>query len=430
MSRKLLAPLVCLLAFAPTASAADVETVRVNFAKPRPISSMVGFLHGMDSLRPGHDRIAPLRPAMWRGYEPVQRVQTVGGRYTLVVSDFWGYPGRGARRPYDNYGRWYLFVRRLAQAHRDENLIWDIWNEPDHEYFWQGTREQLYETYRVAWQALHDELGDRAWVAGPSTSIWRRDWLIGLLDWCSFHGCEVNVLNWHELDGGSIPAIAEHVRDAREHMLESSRYGALMIREIHVNETISAPDQYRPGEMLGTMQYLEAGGADASARACWDDGRGTDNCLNDTLDGLLTPDTLEPRSTWWATKAYADGAGSRALTRFGDPHVVGLGSSAADRPDSAQLLIAHLEQRPDPRSGGRSEVHVRVTLRDLEALQFLRGRRRVHVEIEKFPDRGALPMSAPRRRRSTTVKIEDGKASFTLHHVRVHEAYRLRFSAP
>jgi xylan 1,4-beta-xylosidase len=307
--------------------------------------------------------------------------------------------------------------------------VWDVWNEPNHTYFLQGTQEQLYETYRVAWQALHDELGDRAVVAGPSTSEWRPDWMIGLLDWCSFHGCEVNVLNWHELDGGSIPGIADHVEQARQ-MLESSRYGALMIREIHVNETIWADDQYRPGELLGTMHYLEAGGADASARACWDDGRGTNNCLNHTLSGLLMPDTLEPRSTWWATKAYADGAGSRTLTRFSDPHVVGLASSASDRPESAQLLIAHLERRPRPSGGGHSEVHVRVTLRNLRSLSFLRGTRRVHVEIEKFPDRGELPLAAPRRRRSTNVEIDHGEATFTLHHVRLHEAYRLRFSEP
>jgi hypothetical protein len=234
----------------------------------------------------------------------------------------------------------------------------------------------------------------------------------------------VNALSWHELSAGSIPAIAQRVAIAREALLRSSRYRALHIRELHVNEATTAQDQYRPGELVGVLHYLEAGGADAAARTCWADLSGGDNCYNDTLDGLLVPRSFKPRSVWWATKAYADGVRSRVLTRFDDPDVVGLGSARSDRPRTAQLLVAHL------RGGAAGDVDVEVTLRHLGRLGFMRGKRRVRVTVERFPDSGAKPLSRPIGRRPSVVRVAHGEARLTLHDVRLHEAFRLRLSEP
>jgi xylan 1,4-beta-xylosidase len=429
MARRLALALGLALALAlPAGADARVPTVRVGFATPLDRPTMVGFVHGMDQRRPADDLIEPLAPALWRGKlrdVPYQRVQDVGGRYTYVLSDRWGYPGHGKPAPYEDFRAWERFVRKTARASRRGNdVLWDVWNEPNEGHFWQGTPEQLYETYRIAENVLRQEIGPDVLVGGPSTLGWRSDWIVGLLEWCRTYGCQVNVLSWHELSNGPIPAIRDRLRFARESLLESSRYAALNIREIHVNEAGVAADQYRPGELLGVMHYLEAGGADAAARTCWDEVGGGSNCYNDTLAGLLVPRTFEPRSTWWATKAYADGAGSRVLTRFSDPHLVGLGSSRSDRPRTAQLLIAHT------RGHAAQELDVRVTFRRLGALSFLRGERRLRVGIERFPDTGELPLPAPRGRRAALLEVEDGEATLVLHDVRVHDAYRLRLSAP
>jgi xylan 1,4-beta-xylosidase len=418
--------LALMLLLAGTAEA-RVATVRVGFAEPRATASLVGFVHGMDMRRPADEMIDPLAPALWRGKlrdVPYERVQELGGRYTYVLSDRWGYPGAGHRAPYEDFAAWERFVRKTARGSRRGDVLWDVWNEPNDPWFWQGTPEQLYETYRIAENVLRHELGPGVVVGGPSTLGWRSGWISGLLEWCLARGCQVNVLSWHELTSGSIPGVRDRLRYAREALLESSRYRALNIREIHVNEAGIAADQYRPGELLGLMHYLEAGGADAAARTCWDEIAGGSNCYNDTLAGLLVPGTFEPRATWWATKAYADGADSRVLTRFDDPHVVGLGSSRSDVPRTAQLLIAHM------RGHRVQELDVKVTFRRLGELGFLRGERRVRVGIERFPDNGELALPRPRGRRPAVVAIEDGEATLTLHDVRMHEAYRLRLSAP
>jgi xylan 1,4-beta-xylosidase len=416
-----------LLAGAAPAEAAHVATVRVGFATPLETANMVGFVHGMDLRRPADELIEPLAPALWRGKlrdVPYRRVEDIGGRYTYVLSDRWGYPGNGIRPPYEDFAAWERFVRQTARAGRGRDAVWDVWNEPNEPWFWQGSREQLYETYRIAENVLRQELGPGVVVAGPSTYGWQGGWIAGLLEWCLARGCQVNVLSWHELSSGSLPAIEARLEQMRALYLHSPRYRALRIRELHVNEAIVAADQYRPGEILGVMHYLEAGGADAAARTCWNDSSGQSNCYNDTLAGLLVPRSFEPRSAWWATKAYADGVGSRVLTRFSDPHVVGLASARSDRPRSAQLLIAHL------RGHRREEVDVKVTLRRLGALPFLRGERKVRVAIERFPDTGELPLAKPYGRRPALARIEDGEANLTLHRVRMHEAYRLRLSEP
>jgi hypothetical protein len=181
---------------------------------------------------------------------------------------------------------------------------------------------------------LRSELGPGAMVGGPSVYGWRSDWIEGLLEYCRTKGCQVNLLSWHELSNGSIPAIEDRLEWARKNLLESSRYRAVRIRELHVNEATTAADQYRPGSVLGVMHYLEAGRADAAARTCWDDLGGKSNCYNDNLAGLLE-----------------------------------LASSRSDEPGSAQLLIAHM------RGHSRREVDVKITFRKLRKLGFLRGER-------------------------------------------------------
>ena len=421
-----LAALALCLATAPAAHAGHLQTVRVGFATPLPTPSMVGFVHGMDMVRPGDEMIEPLAPALWRGKlrdVPYQRVAEIGGRYTYILSDRWGYPGDGARAPYEDFARWERFVRRTAVASQGLAGVWDVWNEPNEPHFWRGTPEELYETYRIAENVLREVLGPDVVAGGPSTLGWRGDWIAGLLEWCHARGCQVNVLSWHELSGGSIPAIEARLEQMRA-FVQARRYAPLPVQELHVNEAIIAADQYRPGEVLGVMHYLEAGGADAAARTCWDDLSGQSNCYNETLAGLLVPGSFKPRSAWWATKAYAAGVSSRVLTRFSDPHVVGLASARSDQPRSAQLLIAHM------RGHSRQEVDVRVTLRKLGALPFLRGEQKLRVAIERFPDTGELPLSRPHTRRPAIVPIERGEATLTLHHVRMHDAYRLRLLEP
>ncbi len=118
---------------------------------------------------------------------PYDRASRFGARYILVLSDLWGYPGAnwyGRQAPWQDFGRWARFVGDVARANRGRSLVWDVWNEPDQPYFWNGTEAQFHETYRVAYQVIRQELGPDAVVAGPSVSAFRWPWLVGLLAYC------------------------------------------------------------------------------------------------------------------------------------------------------------------------------------------------------------------------------------------------------
>src|ERR1700742_2078532 len=199
--RPALALLLLLVCAAPAVAAEP--RIRVDFSQRLDYPSMVGFVHGMDAVAPADDLIAPLRPQLWRGKlqsVPYNRVRELGGRYTYVLSDRWGSPDGGRHAPYENYRAWRGFVRTVAEAALGKgDAIWDVWNEPDHAQFWAGTREQFYETYRIAENVLREVLGPDVVVGGPSTMAWRRDWISGLLEYCLRWSCQVNVLSWHEL---------------------------------------------------------------------------------------------------------------------------------------------------------------------------------------------------------------------------------------
>lgn len=187
--------------------------------------------------------------------------------------------------------------------------VWEIWNEPDQNYgstFWDGTEQQFFETYLVTYRLLREKLGPSALIAGPSLTMYDEPYLDRFAAYCVANGCEANVLTWHEF-GSSYPIerIADKARRARARFVADPTNSRLAVREIHVNETIGPLHTYSPATSLLHLKFLEIGGVDYAARACWDDSARTSDCYNGSLDGLLTPVGSLPRSVWWAHRWYA-----------------------------------------------------------------------------------------------------------------------------
>jgi len=473
-------------------------TVAVDFAAAQPQASMLGFLHSFSQDGPPQSRVAPLRPALFRGHgktTDTERVRTLGARYQLVLSDLWGYPrdnwqGRGA--PYADLPRWEKFVRRQAGEHRGENVIWDIWNEPDSPSYWKGTHEQFFKTYTVAAKAIRSELGPGAMIGGPSLEQWNPDYLKAFLDYCvtdpptapgskpgpaptptptaptpptaptfptptfglpgapvrqaaaaerasaeptaeestaPVSRCEVNVISWHELSTSSdqIPEVADHLRAAREMFVDNPVYDAIGLSEVFINENLGQRDQFQPGELLGQLHYLEQGGADAAAHACWNESNGKANCHNDSLDGLLTPGSQDPRAVWFAAKEYSDGVPTRVASTSSSPYLVSLASREAPGPRRAQVVLGRLTQQ---RVRNLSRVDVAVQLGAVSDLPFLAGRTAVRVEVQRIPATGERALSGLEPVSDQRLAISNGSASLTLPRFKLHDAYVLTLSKP
>jgi xylan 1,4-beta-xylosidase len=382
----LLAIVLALAALLVLGQAARAATLSADFGASETPNLKVGFLHNLSASAPSDEMLLPLRPTAWRSNEasaPSGRVRALGATPTIVLSDHWSYPAHGWRpagppwtRP-EGFAEW---VRQFAQRFKGRGLsYWDIWNEPDFRIFWDGTREQFYETFAIAERVLREELGADARIVGPSTSMWRLDWIEGLADFCLERGCSFDAVSWHDLpdDMRSLPRLSGRVESTRR-LLSQPRYQPLGVREFHVNEIMGQGVQFMPGAAVGYFSELEAGRADVAIKSCWPDSRARVNCEGQTLDGLLDWDTGRPRSLWYTWRAYADGRSSRVRSRSRDPRIAVLASRSSRRSGEAQLLLGNI---------GSVKTDASVRLCGLRELTL--GRKRashVGVLIERHPD--------------------------------------------
>jgi hypothetical protein len=393
---------------------------------------MVGFLHGMDETTPPDAMIRPLRPALWRGVPqtaPYDRARSLGARYVLLLSDAWGYPatwsnGRGA--PYKHLRAWTEFVRAIARQYRGQDVIFDIWNEPNARTFWVGTRKQLFRTYAVAARVLHEELGGDVQVVGPSLGAYDAGYIGAFLDACgSEPGCRVSALAWHEIPdpalSPTIDTIVDHLRDARHRFLERTKYAGLGLQRVYVTESVNTYSQYRPGEILAYLSALERGGADGAARACWEAPNGDNQCFDHTLDGLVTPGDSRPRAAWWTYKLYADGVSTRVRTTTHGSSVAAVASSASATPGAPEVLVGRFSGSPET----RRKAGVRVTLRGLDALPPFVAASKVTVVVRQIPDQGTRPLSSPTLVMQANVPVTGGAAHVVIPGFGVHDMYAI-----
>jgi len=335
--------------------------------------------------------------------------------------------GRGA--PYEHLRKWAQFVRTVARQSRGQDVIFDVWNEPDTETFWVGSREQLFKTYAVAARVLHEELGDDVQVIGPSLGVYNAGYIGAFLDACrSEPGCRVSALAWHEISTPSPPmsTIVDHLRDARHRFLERTKYAGLGLQRVYVTESVNSYSQYRPGETLAYLSALERGGADGAARACWKGPGGADQCFNHTLDGLVTPGTSRPRATWWTYKLYANGVASRVRASTHDSSVAVLASSESATPGTPQVLVGRFSGSPDT----RRKASVRITLRGLDALPPFAAASKVTIVVRQIPDRGTRPLSSPKLVMQEDVPVTGGTACVVIPRFGMHDLCALAVVAP
>jgi xylan 1,4-beta-xylosidase len=410
--------------FTPTAS--------VDFAHSVKVRSLVGFLHGLSDSQPPDRLVVPLHPTLWRGSlasASYDRATALGARYMLVVSDLWGYPGAdwyGRQAPWTDWDAWSGFVRRLAIENRSRRLIWDVWNEPDWPYFWTGSEAQYHELYRRAYVAIRQELGRDAIIAGPSVSVFRWDWLTRLLEFCRFADCEVDALSWHELPGGrSITSIGDHVRRARLALLHNPAFAPIGLRELDISEYVGQADALYGAETLGYVAQLERQGVRRAAHACWQEPSGTDDCHEDTLDGLLTGRSLRPRAAWWALRWYARGTASRVRSQSADPALAVMAARAVDR-QHAEIEVGYLNthDRPLP-----AQTDVLLELSGLGHLPFARNGR-VRFFAYRVRSTGEAPTAPIAMRPPSVERVAPGRLAVRVHAVGLHDTILLRLSAP
>jgi xylan 1,4-beta-xylosidase len=103
--------------------------------------------------------------------------------------------------PPSSYDEWGRLVGELA-AHlverygADEVRRWyfEVWNEPNLDFFWAGTREEYFRLYESAARAIK-KIDARLAVGGPSTAI--DAWIPELRDYCAERSVPLDFISTH-----------------------------------------------------------------------------------------------------------------------------------------------------------------------------------------------------------------------------------------
>ncbi len=375
--------------------------VTVDFSVTRDGNpTRVGFLHSINETAPPDEVIRPLRPGLIRaadstqtfqgGTPPLARSLDLAEVYNLVLSDSWGYPPNWVP-PYEDLDGWRNLVRATIEREdlvavtraEPERVLFEPWNEPDVPIFWAGTEEQFFEVFHAAEQVIRDVYPD-ALIAGPSIGFYNVEYIRTFLDLCLENGVRLDVLAFHAFQS-DVVSLGDDIAEVRREFLENPRYAPLGIRGIVVNEYAFITHDLLPGENLGFLYLLEEGGVLRGARACWGD-----NCFNASLDGLLTPETKEPRAVWWVFRAYAAGVDSRVASALIDPQIVAISSREGLDADAAQVLIGHIGVLVE-----RPPTEITVTLRGLDSLPGASDDNCVDLVASRIPNAGASPVGEP-----------------------------------
>lgn len=404
--------------------------VGVDFAKKiGPVRWVgIGFLSSVDvGNAPGEDKIAPLRPRFWRdwrfwingqvGTDLYRRLARLAPVVQFDMANSWLDSQKSM--PCQNWNAWSAHVSRIARDFKRNgiNLEWLVWGEPDNGSFFGKDKckpKDYLKLYELAFRAIRSEFPN-AVVGGPGLANanpngWpnAKRGIVMLLDHCLAAGCEINFVSWHEYVDENVAAVSDHIGEVRR-VLSDPKYARLDVRKIYIGEVVGGAAMYSPGHAVAMFAELEYGGADGAAKACWPV-PGPGECDYNTLDGLLTQNS-QPRSVWWAFRAYAAQAGQWVETKSSNPAIAAL-ASVADGSGRMQILVGHSGFVP---SSNRVK---RVSFKFSNV-----GPGSFQAKFARIPNTEKQPLAKPEQVGARRVSAPAGTITFTLPEFRPNDAY-------
>jgi hypothetical protein len=387
-------------------------TVTVHAGDRYTAENMSGILHGVftkwddySSVPPHDSLIELLSPTLWRiGTADNTMYSYIEDRsdadIILAISDVYGYEVDGVDPPYLDSAAFVLHLNEIIEESKNRNYIYDLWNEPDIDFFWSGTKDQFFWTSKIMHDQIRSNLGDDVLISAPSIAYPDSNYLREFFNFALSKDLQIDVLSFHWL-GPNLRDLKDFIIWCRKEFIKNDRYAPVGVKEIQVNEIVGPAYQYKPGAHLAHFQYLEEGGADGACKACWDseDGTNTFNCWNNTLDGLLTTNTLEPRSAWWLYRKYAELGSHRYQVSIDDLHLAAI---AGMGPDSTfRILVGHYAQEND-----LEEEDIEIHLDGIPEF-LIEGSDSLFLHQYLIPNSEFNPLFAPEWISTETVNSED-----------------------
>ena len=142
--------------------------------------------------------------------------------------------------------------------------------------------------------------------------------------------------------------------------------------------------------------------------------------FNNTLSGMVTPNSFEPRAAWWAYKAYADGVNSRVLSQSDNDRVVAL-ASKSNPEGNAQVLLGYFDRNYS------SATTVTLNLRNLPQLGIQSGQK-IRLKLEKIPNNQERAVQKLVTVKEESVSVVRNDLNYVIPNFNVHEGYLLTVS--
>ncbi len=326
-----------------------------------------GFLLSLTPTAPGNNYFEALNPRSFRtgvltningnvytgDFQTYDRVRNAGATFEYLMSDAvyvrppddieW--PG-GPKDP--TYSKWEALLDAKISAAKvagGGTYIgrWDIWNEPDYKdvsgnFFWPyddaAGAQQFFETWRRGYQRVRAQLPGVP-IVGPSMAFANHPTISvdSFLDYAKANNVLPDIVTFHVFDHDDV--------SSRVNAVKSSLTSRGINRPVALNEYVGPHEQSRPGVLPHYFSAMQNAGVSYGIHATWSEpvlgGGEISNAYNDSLDGLLTSDTKQPRSTWWVYKRYSEMTGNMVQVDAGTS-VTGLASLNATN-DVATILL-------------------------------------------------------------------------------------------
>ncbi|KFC20007.1 GH39 family glycosyl hydrolase [Chryseobacterium sp. FH1] len=388
--------------------------------------SVVGFLHFND-LKALENDIVELKPVYWRigssmaeKSKRVEQIKILKGyniKPILVITDFFYHKSTQWKKPYLDRNNLLNLVEELYKENGN-TVVYDLWNEPDIEVFFEGSRQNFFETFKL----IHDKIrslpgGENAIIMGPSTSWFVQDFFEDFLNYCNKNNIRLDLLNWHQNYGiDDAINMGKTIKHVRENLIQ--KYPNLKIKDIIIPEFAGPEDYFKPLTSLAYVAVLDKEGV-AGCKTCGDapSYQNENTCWNNSIDGLLTPQG-KPRSVWWVYKYYAESLSNRLSTKVDSDRTVAISYMSQDK-NSANILFGNL---------GKITSSIQINLKAVKKSSLFSRSTKVNYTLFKVPNTEQKELTLPIKVKSGSVNLKNDNANIKLNSIDTESVYLLKIN--
>lgn len=393
----------------------------VDFAKKARRNDMSGFLHGIStSNAPLNQVIAKLKPTFWRTVAGstglTSRLNTIDKDITpiVVLSDIYGYPNstpawNGNPAPYsDANATWISTVTTLANYHKGQNVIFDIWNEGDLSTSYDGTQAQFFATFKAAHDTIRSVYGPNAIIMGPSCSTYNATFNSDFLSYCTSNGLVVQAFGYHDFVDSDPSVIPSHISAIKT--LAASN-PSVVVEKYYITEHTRDTSWMNPGDCLNYLYYMAEAGIDGAVRACWNNLSSTNTCYDNSMTNLVDSATGSPHAAYYAYLWYSEIKRDQVKCTSGNSYLAVMASGFP-----SEVLVGF-------GNSGTATVDVALTLNNLGAIGV--NYSSVRADIYMVSASGETIVNQPTSLGSSVLAVNNGVVSISLLGVNRHELYKI-----